>query len=129
MQTLDTVLRGCAIGALLLSASVFWVNGPLSRKSGSVIALCLSVIPYLLLSSPSLSLGEGVLQTGLLLAAALIPVLLYWATIELFLDEVHIRPWQLICAVAIVGTAWLSQFGPSLGVLRGVCVLGFFVHA
>ncbi len=128
LAILDIFLRGCAAGTLYLCAIIFLTNGTLKRKSMAVVLLCLSLGPYLIVSSPSIELDRGLVWSVLVMISGAIPVLLYWAVIELFQDDVVIRRWQVLVAVLIVGPAWLSQWQIQLGVVRGVCVLIFFFH-
>lgn len=125
---LDIFLRGSAIGTLALCAAVFMRNGGFQRKSMAVVLLCLSFGPYLIVSSPSIDLTDSPVRIVLVMIAGVIPVLLYWAVIELFQDDVFVRPWQILTAALIVGLAWLSQLQLQLGAVRGICVLIFFFH-
>ncbi|MEM9605135.1 MAG: AraC family transcriptional regulator [Pseudomonadota bacterium] len=128
MATADVFLRGGASALLLLCACVFWSFGGLDRKRVSVMVLCGALVPYLLLSSPTLA-PDGALESVLRAVAALIPVVLYWATLELFVDEPEVRGWQLGVAGLIVGASWLSLTGVSLGAVRGAGVLVLLGHA
>ncbi len=128
LAVFDIFLRGSAVGVLFLCAVIFLANGPRTRKSLAVVLLCLSLGPYVIVSSPGIDLSEGPIRFVLVMVAGVIPVLIYWAAIELFQDDVVIRPWQITVAVLIVGTSWLTQLQFPLGAVRGACVLIFFLH-
>ncbi|WP_170560601.1 helix-turn-helix domain-containing protein [Ruegeria atlantica] len=128
MAIIDTFLRGSAVGVLYLCALIFLTNGPRTRKSLAVVLLCLSLGPYVVVSSPSIDLSEGPFRFVLVMISGVIPALIYWAAIELFQDDVIIHPWQIVVAALIVVTSWLTQLQFPLGAVRGACVLIFFLH-
>ncbi len=123
----DLFLRGSAFGALALCALVFLTNGARTRKSVSVALLCLGLGPYLVLSSPNIELAPAA-QSALIMVASTIPVLVYWAAIELFQDSVGIRPWQIVIAAILVVSAWLAHLNLPTGAIRGACALVLFAH-
>ncbi|MEM9584233.1 MAG: AraC family transcriptional regulator [Pseudomonadota bacterium] len=128
LATLEIFLRGGAVSALLTCVILFAPGVLGNRKNASVAALCLSLCAYVIISSPGLEPRQGSALHVLVAVAAAVPVLVYWAALELFQDEVHPRPWQLLVAMGIVLSAWLSQVGMSLDALRALLVMILFVH-
>ncbi len=124
----DMMLRGGAIALLALCAGVFSWRGDRRRKAFSVAALCAGLCGYLLISSPHGPPLPLPLHTGLVVIAGVVPVLVYWAGVELFLDEIIIAPWQWLCGGAVIVLAWGAMVIPALGLLRGALVLGLLAH-
>lgn len=125
---LEIFFRGGAIATLLLCAAVFTLRGPLNRKNGSVAALCLGLCAYMLVSSPSIGIEAGFMFAVLVATSAVVPVLVYWAGLELFQDNPTFARWQFAMGGLIIASAWLSAASISLGVVRGVCVIAIFSH-
>ena len=127
-EKLEIFLRGGAIATLLFCAAVFVLRGPLNRKDGSVAALCLGLCTYMLVSSPSIGIEVGFVFAVLVATSSVVPVLVYWAALELFQDSPKFARWQLVMCGLIIATAWLSATSISLGVVRGACVIVIFSH-
>lgn len=128
LAKLEIFLRGGAIATLLFCAAVFALHGPLNRKDGSVAALCLGLCAYMMVSSPSIGIEAGFAFTGLVAISAIVPVLVYWAALELFQDNPSFARWQLIICGLIIAAAWLSFTSISLGIVRGAGALVIFAH-
>ena len=128
LAKLEIFLRGGAIATLLFCAAVFALHAPLNRKDGSVTALCLGLCAYLLVSSPSIGIETGFVFTVLVAISTLVPVLVYWAALELFQDNPNFARWQFVICGLIASAAWLSFTSISLGVVRGICVIVIFSH-
>lgn len=128
LAKLEIFLRGGAIATLLFCAAVFALHGPLNRKDGSVVALCLGLCAYMMVSSPSIGIESGFVFTVLVAISAIVPVLVYWAALELFQDNPNFARWQFVICWLIVATAWLSFASISLGFVRGICVIVIFSH-
>jgi len=124
----DMMLRGGAIALFSLCAAVFLWRGENRRKAFSVAALCAGLCGYMLVSSPHGPPLPALLHTGFVVIAGVVPVLVYWAGIELFLDEFTIAPWQWLCGGAVIILAWGALVMPALGLLRGALVLGLLAH-
>ena len=122
----DIFLRGAALGALVLCACIF-LSGRVNRKNLSVATLCLCLCPYLIVSTPDIPL-HPMAQTVLIWVASLVPVLLYWAALELFQDQADVRPWQISLAVIVVASAWLSHLHIWIAALRGIAALVLLFH-
>lgn len=128
LATIEIFLRGGAVSALLLCVAMFGRRALRHRKDASVAALCLSLCAYVMISSPNLAPQPGIILRVLVMISGAVPVLVYWAALELFQDEVLLRPLQLLLGMGIVFAAWLSQIGISLDGLRAICVVALFAH-
>ncbi len=125
---LDIFLRGGAVTVLLICAALFLLRSGNSRKSYAVAGLCLSLCAYLLVSSHNLLLIDGTLAIVLVLIAGVVPAALYWAAVELFLDEVEFVWWQFAFIGFVVFGAWLAPIAPWLVPLRGVVIFLLLAH-
>ena len=128
LEIIDTAIRGAAIGTLLLCGLLVMRDAGLSRKKYALPVLCVGLCAYLIVSSPGLSLSPSLLRVILLGIAGIVPVLVYWAILELFLDDLSFDLWQIIIAIIIVVAAWLTLAGLPLGAVRGIGVLALFAH-
>lgn len=124
---LDVFLRGGAVGTLLLCAALFALRPGSGRKDAAISLLCLGLCAYLAVSSPGIELA-GWLGAVLLAIASTVPVLVYWAALELFHDDAPLARWQLALSGLVVATAWLSFSAVSFGMIRGAIVIALFVH-
>lgn len=125
---LDIFLRGAAVAALLLCAIMLARRSEIRRKALSVASLCVGLCAYLLVSSPSMRFAQGSGMPVLVLIAGVVPVLVYWTAVELFVDDPAFRPWQFALFAGVIGGAWLALVWPPAGMIRGAVVLGLFVH-
>ena len=128
LEKIEVFFRGGAFATLILCALLFGLRPRSNRKDISVAALCIGLCAYVLVSSPGIEFGSGFPFAFLAPIAALVPVLVYWAALELFHDEMRWHLWQAVLCGIVVGAAWLSLASIPLGVLRGVCVIVIFVH-
>ena len=128
LAKLEIFLRGGAIATLLFCAAVFALHGPLNRKDGSVVALCLGLCAYMIVSSPSIGIEAGPVFTVLVVISAIVPVLVYWTALELFQDNPNFARWQLVICGLIIAAAWLSFTSISIGIVRGAGALVIFAH-
>jgi len=125
---LDLFVRGGASAALLIAAALFAMRPGARHKALPVSALCFGVFAYILVSSPNLPFSNGGLARGLVMIAGTVPVLVYWAGVELFLDRTSYHWWQGVVAVAVVLGAWLVPVFPLAEHLRGGLVILLYVH-
>lgn len=128
LANLEIFLRGGAIATLLICAAIFVLRTPLRRKEGSVAALCVALCAYMAVSSPGLGFETGPAFFVLAAVAAAVPVLIYWAAIELFQDDPHFAGWQFFICGLIIAASWLSFTSVSVGILRGAGVIVIFSH-
>ena len=122
MEQLDALIRGAAIGAILLGAvPPLLVSGP-RGKPASVAALGLAIICYLLVSAPQLAGLVAPIRPVLVLGAVLAPVALTWAVFQIFHDRPSgYWPW-LTLASATAAFAYGAAYWPVLGPVRGFIV-------
>lgn len=127
-QILDVFLRGGAVSALLICGAMFVLSFGITRKSVSIAALCTGLMAYMLVSSPVLMASGLSVERLLIPLAGTVPVLLYWASLELFLDDVEFSGWQVILCTLVVVGAWLASLMPFADLLRGASVIALFCH-
>ena len=125
---LDIFIRGGATSALLAIAVVFARRRPVGRKDVSVVALCLGVCAYLLVSTPSIDIGDGAVRAALIAVAGAAPALLYWAAMELFSDELELHWLRVALMASVVAASWVAQAGVPIGAVRGLGVICLFLH-
>lgn len=125
---LDLFVRGGASAALLIGVALFAIRPGARHKALPVSALCFGVFAYLLVSSPNLPFSNGALARGLVMIAGTVPVLVYWAGVELFLDRATYHWWQASTALAVVLGAWLAPVFPLAEPLRGGLVVLLYIH-
>ncbi|MBF9031013.1 helix-turn-helix domain-containing protein [Rhodobacterales bacterium HKCCE3408] len=125
---LDLFLRGGAIAVLSLCALIFLLGLRPTRKSVSIAAFCLVLCAYLLVSTPAMPISSNPVGPLLILAAGIAPVLGYWASLELFLDDVAFEWWQIALMIGVVIAAWLPPSVPLTEPLRGAAVIALFCH-
>ena len=126
IATLDLLLRGAAIMALVVIAIAFGLQHR-SRQTLSILALSITVIAYLAVSSPHL-VPSPPWSVPLILLASMVPVLVYWAGVELFVDRIEVQPWHCALAGLIIVLGWLPLLLPQVAVLRGVLALALYLH-
>ncbi|ATG40600.1 helix-turn-helix domain-containing protein [Phaeobacter piscinae] len=125
---IDVSLRGGTVAILLACAIIFSIRLMLSRKSVSVAAFCVGLCCYLFVSSPHVPVPEGYAAVILIGLAGLVPVLGYWASHELFVDEVSFARWQIAVALVVIVGAWLPSSVPFADLARGIAVIILFSH-
>lgn len=125
---LDIFIRGGAVAILLLCAALFLSRRGNRRKASSVAALCVGLSAYLLVSTPNLPFLNTGFGTILIMVASVVPVLVYWAAIELFLDDVTAHFWQFGVGLVIVLMAWFAPLIPFAVPLRGGLVILLLGH-
>jgi len=124
---LDLMLRGAGCSTLFACAVLFSINPSNRQKSVSIVGLAGALIAYLLVSTPNLALPPG-LSWPLIWVAGTTPVWVYWASVELFHDDVSLEPWQVAVAALIVLGSWFSPIVPFADLLRGALVILLFSH-
>ncbi|MCG7625142.1 helix-turn-helix domain-containing protein [Epibacterium sp. Ofav1-8] len=125
---LDVFLRGGAVTALLACAALFSVRLRPTRKSLSVAAFCVGLCCYLLVSSPHVPVPAGSTAAILIGLARFVPILGYWASHELFVDEVSFARWQIAVGFVVIAGAWLPPAVPFADLTRGIAVIILFSH-
>lgn len=120
-------MRGAGCSTLFACAVLFSINPSNRQKSVSIAGLAGALIAYLLVSTPSLVLPFG-LSWSLIWVAGTTPVWVYWASVEVFHDDVSFEPWQVVVAALIVLGSWFSPIVPFADLFRGTLVILLFSH-
>ncbi|MBL4787248.1 MAG: hypothetical protein JKY49_17705, partial [Cohaesibacteraceae bacterium] len=123
MSALDIFLRGGVSILLLIIALAFGWQKQFDRKSICVIAVCVGMTAYILVSTPNLPEFPVLIDVSLGMLAATGPVLVYWASAELFLDHLVFKWWHPVAVLIVTVGAWLIPVVEQTGLLRGVVVL------
>ena len=98
----DLLLRGASIGLLALLAVRLLSLRPRRFLGLSFFLLALAVIDYVLVSAPVALHGQGALFRVLLYLPVLVPFLLWWAGMAMFVDNFRPRPWHGLLALALL---------------------------
>lgn len=123
MMLADTLLRGAAMAAALMIATVMLATPSARRAGWSAFAVAVTSAGYLLASAPfsaSLAPGPGGVAV---LGAILLPVAFTWLVTEIFLDASRDRKLWLWLASATVPLALAATRFPGAGLLRGALLL------
>lgn len=123
MMLADTLLRGAAMAAALMIATVMLATPSARRAGWSAFAVAVTSTGYLLASAPfsaSLAPGPGGVAV---LGAILLPVAFTWLVTEIFLDASRDRKLWLWLASATVPLALAATRFPGAGLLRGALLL------
>lgn len=68
-------------------------------------------------------------MTAILIGVAgVVPVLVYWASHELFVDEVTFARWQIVVGLVVISGAWLGAVVFLADLARGIAVIVLFSH-
>lgn len=124
---LDLMLRGAACSTLFACAILFARHPGNRQKSTAIAGLACSLVAYLLVSTPNLALPVGI-SIPLIWIAGTTPVWVYWASVEIFHDDVRFERWQILVAAAVVLGSWFSAIIPFADLARGALVIALFSH-
>ncbi len=123
MGEIDLLLRGAAIGSVLLIGIGIFMGAAPMKKSISILAFLVSIACYLIASSPSLDPVIGSVAPYFVLGAILAPVSFTWAILEILFDDFERkRIWVGVAALTVI-PALMADFMPMLMHVRGVVVL------
>ncbi|MEM7188864.1 MAG: AraC family transcriptional regulator, partial [Pseudomonadota bacterium] len=126
MTTLDTLLRGGAIGLILLTAGLMLLRPAHRRQSLAVAAACLCLCCYLLVSNPEVRAALSHVEPVLITGAKLAPLPVTWMLLELFYDDPFRRwPWLLVAGIA-AGLAFAVDHVEWASPARGGMALALF---
>ena len=130
---LDTLARGIAIGAMIALGAGLWAGGGRSpaRLAGAIFAL--SVIAYIVNSSPSLIAGAGWLAAPIHFLALGGAGMFWLFIVALFEDRPPspstVAPWGLLTAVGLLGLAANGSLQRGVWVAHNVIEVGLALHA
>ena len=128
ISLIDALLRGGAIAILLLIAVAVLAGTEARRRSASVSVLSVSIIAYLLISTPNLHLSNTWAAMPLIAIAGLTPILVYWAGAELFLDRFEAKWWHFLIALGIVAGVAFQSLVPAAASIRATLVIILYLH-
>jgi AraC-like DNA-binding protein len=97
----DLLLRGASIGLLALLALRLLTLRPVRFLGLSFALLAIVVIDYVLVSAPMDLVGQGALAQVLIYIPVLVPFLLWWAGMAMFVDHFRPRLWHGLLALAV----------------------------
>ena len=124
IEFFDAVLRGVAVGALLIFGFRLGLARPLSTRTAMGAALAICQIVYVLVSSHTLHNAEAAWLDLLKRAPVINPFLLWWVSIAIFDDRFTLRPWHAAPLVAVVIFSDLGVLSP----LRSAVIAALYLH-
>jgi len=115
---IDLLLRGGAIGTILITAIIL-LSAPPARRQGVVVAVFgLLVSCYLVVSAPSAAELPPLPRQGLVLGATLVPPAFTWLMLDLLTGpQIRRWPWMALAAATVIA-AFCVPFWPWAAHLR-----------
>ncbi len=124
----DILLRGAATGVLGLQGLRFAAVRSISLARGVAAALCLSLMCYVLVSSPALQTETGGAWKAIRFLPVFAPFLFWWSFLAIFDDGFRWRNWHVIPLLLVVLPVFAIDRIAGAGLVRGVVVALLYVH-
>lgn len=131
---LETLLRGAAVGIMLLSAALFIRGGKGFRVERLGGLFLIATAAYTIISSPGLGAQLGFLRIYFIALATLNTVFFWWFATALFDDEFQWRWWRFVPFTLIAGLfafriAWPEAVrGPADNIFQQAIVIPIMLH-
>jgi len=115
---IDLLLRGGAIGTILIT-SIILLSAPPARRLGAVVTVFgLLVSCYLVVSAPAAAELPPLPRQGLVLGATLVPPAFTWLMLDLLTGpQIRRWPWMTLAAATVIA-AFCIPFWPWAAYLR-----------
>ncbi len=128
IETFDHVLRGAGIGVLCLQLLRFITVRSIAVAQVLASALCLSLICYILVSSPMLRDEIGPAAKAIRYLPVFVPFLFWWTFLAIFDDGFRWRGWHVIPLLLVVLPVFAIDRVAGAGLFRGAVVAALYVH-